>query len=112
MAPLYPFFHLVTAGFLYGPPESISAYHGLLWSVPEMLRQRIANLGTKMNDIVSPETGYQGLVETMAIRSGVKVVYNAKIRSIRRRSRTRPGDTCQTDCVSIKYSNIQLKRHF
>ena len=95
---LYPYAAFSTAFFLYGMPETLSAFHGLYLSHPGIFEMVI----TKKYATYVPYAGFQGFVETMALDQRLNVVYNADISRIVRKN-DKSGRCRNNDCVVITY---------
>ena len=95
---LYPLGFFCTVFFLYGFPETLTAYHSLYLAHPGIMEMVITrNYATYL-----PYAGYQGFVETMALDQQLHVIYNANIQKIVRKNAN--SNQCPNGgCVSITY---------
>ena len=95
---LYPFAAFATSFFLYGQPHTLTAFHGLYLSHPDVFNMIIE----KKYATYVPYAGYQGFVETMALDQQLHVIYNAQISRIIRKNDD-SGRCKKDDCVVITY---------
>ena len=97
---IYPFCHYINTNFLYGVPEAITAYHGLLWTHPGMIEMLV----TRKYATYVPYTGFQGFVETMALDQNLHVIYNANVKRISRQD----SNKCTENCVHITFKTSSM----
>ena len=95
---MMPFLDYIMSFLFYAPTHTISAYYGLYWCTPIMLRSMIT--GATIQDRYKPAIGFNGLVEKMVVDQDIKVIYNAKIKKVIRRNKRSVGISFSTPAMS------------